>query len=267
MALYVIDPEKAAGGPGGASDRQTIERQLREVYLPTRPVEVEYSITDGSPAAEIIRIADVVGANLIVMGTHGRTGLLRLIAGSVAIEVLRRSNCPVMAMRTGEKQHLQEAGGVILHPTDFSKASGTALGVARSLARDLGARLVILHVAPSELSLEGPTAEQIDTSVDQAALNDLRGRFEGPDLKYPIETRLTRGDAAEHIVRVSREIGCDLIVMGTHGRTGLLGILLGNTAESVLPKAPCAVLVVKPPQAVLQPAAGRQAVAKSIIVF
>ena len=65
----------------------------------------------------------------------------------------------------------------------------------------------------------------------------MRKRVDGPDLKYPVETLLRRGYAAEGIIETAEEVGCDLIVMGTHGRTGLTRLLMGSVAENVLPKA------------------------------
>jgi nucleotide-binding universal stress UspA family protein len=72
-----------------------------------------------------------------------------------------------------------------------------------------------------------------------------RKRLEGPDLKYPAETRLVQGDAADEVLRVAEELGCGLIVMGTHGRTGLGRLLMGSVVEFVMPRAACPVLVVK----------------------
>jgi len=84
----------------GHPDRaEAIKQRLRELYAPNRPIDVEYRVQEGDAAAEILRLAVEVGANLIVMGTHGRRGLSRLMAGSVATEVLHKSHCPVLALR------------------------------------------------------------------------------------------------------------------------------------------------------------------------
>jgi nucleotide-binding universal stress UspA family protein len=88
----------------------------------------------------------------------------------------------------------------------------------------------------------------LDPRVDSDALEEVRRRVDGPDLKYPVETRRSRGDAAEEIIRTAGEPGCGLIVMGTHGRTGLARLLMGSVAESVLPRVDCPVLAVKAPQ-------------------
>jgi nucleotide-binding universal stress UspA family protein len=194
-----------------------------------------------------------------VMGTHGRTGLRRLMAGSVASTVLAEAPCSVLALRTGQDRHNTHELRVILHPTDFSNASKAARRVARSVARDHGARLIVLHVAPVNIYLEGRLAEEFDPVHYQHSLDALRKRLEGPDLRYPVETLLTRGFDAEEILRVAQQTACDLIVMGTHGRTGLGRLLMGNTAESVLAKAECPVLVVKQTCGVPRCASGRPA--------
>ena len=106
-------------------------------------------------------MADEIGADLIVMGTHGPTLLRRLLAGSVATAVLRGARSPVMALRFAEHPHAAEEIRVIVHPTDFSEGSEAALRVARSLACDRGARLVLLHVAPLYNFLEGGMAAEL----------------------------------------------------------------------------------------------------------
>ena len=93
-------------------------------------------------------------------------------------------------------------------------------------------------------------AVPVDPREYRAALERVGQHLDGPDLKYPVETRLSRGDAADQVLRTAAEIRADLIVMGTHGRTGLGRLLLGNVAESVLPEADCPVMVVKTPERV-----------------
>jgi nucleotide-binding universal stress UspA family protein len=215
------------------------------MYAPNRPLDVQYQTRAGEATLEILRTASEVGSDLIVMGTHGRTGLSWLLAGSVAIAVLRGAHCPVLAIRSPEVPRESEDIRVILHPTDFSASSEAAVRVAHVLARDLGARLIILHVASLAVLTDGTPAAEIDPRVYRDALENVRNRLDTADLKYPVETQISRGFAAEGILQAAEEVGCDLIVMGTHGRTGLKRALMGSVAESVLPKACCPVLVVK----------------------
>jgi nucleotide-binding universal stress UspA family protein len=136
----------------------------------------------------------------------------------------------------------------VLHPTDFSDASAAALRVARSLARDHGARLIVLHVAPAG-AVYGTIPVPLDLQPHQDSLEVIREVIGGTDLKYPVETRLRLGHAAAEILRAAEEVGADLIVMGTHGRTGLRRLLTGSVAEAVLRRARCPVLIVSSPTA------------------
>ncbi len=135
----------------------------------------------------------------------------------------------------------------ILHPTDFSPQADSALMFALALARDQKAKLVILHVArwPARpIGLPPESAPPPDDDVERRELErQLRQRPVG-DL--PVEYRLEYADTfAEGILKVARELGSDLIVMGTHGRTGWRRLLLGSVAEELIRKAPCPVLTVR----------------------
>jgi nucleotide-binding universal stress UspA family protein len=236
-----------------------LARKLCEAYAPNHAIDIAFQTREGDAATEIVKAATEVGSDLIVMGTHGRTGLRSLLAGSVAIAVLRKAPCPVLALRSLEVPRAAEDIRVILHPTDFSGCSAGALRVARLLARDLGARLVILHVATLEVLIDGSPAVETDPRLYMDALDNVRKRVDGPDLKYPVETRISRGFPADGILQTAEEIGADLVVMGTHGRTGLFRALTGSVAESVMPKADCPVMVVKASVPVAEATADRPA--------
>jgi len=150
----------------------------------------------------------------------------------------------VLALHRPEKTRKVEDIRVILHPTYFSEGCEGSLRVARTLARDLGARLVLLHVVPFGFYANEMTVP-VDPGVYREALDEERQLIDGPDLKYPVESRLARGDAAEEILRAAGELDCGLIVMGTHGRTGLNRLLMGSMTEYVVPRADCPVLAVK----------------------
>jgi nucleotide-binding universal stress UspA family protein len=221
--------------------------RLREAYAPGRALDVSYRTREGTAADEILRFSDEIGCDLIVMGTHGRTGLRRLLAGSVAEAVLRGARCPVLALRSAG---LPREGGrvpLILHPTDFSEGSEPALRTARVLARDRGARLILLHVSPPDVVVDGTMVVGVDPRAERDSLEVIRARTDGPDLKYPVDARLVWGRAAVEILRMAGEVGCGLIVMGTHGRTGLGRLLVGSVAEEVLRGARCPVLAIKVP--------------------
>jgi nucleotide-binding universal stress UspA family protein len=138
----------------------------------------------------------------------------------------------------------------ILHPTDFSDRSGYAFRVACSLTRDYGARLVALHVVTSPLTIVyGEGAVPLDPETFRAEAKVKLDSLEPPAPGMALERRLTEGDPAAEILRQAREIDADLIVMGTHGRTGLARLLMGSVAEQVVRQAPCPVLTVRTPMA------------------
>ncbi len=134
----------------------------------------------------------------------------------------------------------------ILHPTDFSERSAHAFRLACALARDHGASVLVLHVkAPLVIYGEGLMAEPPPGYTEglRAQLKSVQAH----DPRVVLEHKLVEGEPAEEILRVAREAGCDLIVLGTHGRTGLRRLLMGSVAEVVVRKAECPVLTVKTP--------------------
>jgi nucleotide-binding universal stress UspA family protein/quercetin dioxygenase-like cupin family protein len=137
----------------------------------------------------------------------------------------------------------------ILHPTDFSDNSWYAFQTACVLARENNALLVLLHVIPPSVS---PLVTELPPNPLQPAesQDSLKGRFswpEPPDPSIRVEHRVAEGDAPQEVLRLALALPCDLIVMGTHGRTGLSRLLAGSVAEEVLRNAPCPVLAVKTP--------------------
>ncbi|MCS7166712.1 MAG: universal stress protein [Gemmatales bacterium] len=135
----------------------------------------------------------------------------------------------------------------ILHPTDFSEPAKAAWQTACALARFYGARLVALHVV---FPLTAAYTEVIPTeAIEQQIASGRQAleQLEPTEAGLAVEKRLETGDPVEMILRVAGELPADLIVMGSHGRTGLARLLMGSVAEQVVRKAPCPVLVVKRP--------------------
>ena len=131
----------------------------------------------------------------------------------------------------------------IVFPTDFSTASDAALVHAAALARQSGGRLLIVHVEEPPLAYGGgelyyglpePSSERI-----LKMLEDVRPA----DPAVPFAHRLTMGDPAAEIVRIAGDENAEMIVLGTHGRTGITRLLMGSVAEAIVRRAPCPVLV------------------------
>jgi nucleotide-binding universal stress UspA family protein len=139
----------------------------------------------------------------------------------------------------------------ILFPTDFSLASDAALPHAEALAKQAGARLLIVHVEEPPLAYGGgelyyglpePSSERILKMLEDVT---------PADPKLPFAHRLSMGDPAGEIVRIAGEEGAEMIVLGTHGRTGMTRLLMGSVAEAIVRRAPCPVLVYRETAATL----------------
>ena len=135
----------------------------------------------------------------------------------------------------------------ILHPTDFSERSDFAFRLACSLARDYGARLIVLHVAEPPMAIAGEGMLIPPPAIDLESLRQRLGQFRPRDSKVFVEHRLVQGAAVPEILQAAGETKCDVIVLGTHGRTGLGRFLIGSVAEQIVRRAPCPVVAVKTP--------------------
>jgi nucleotide-binding universal stress UspA family protein len=140
----------------------------------------------------------------------------------------------------------------ILHPTDFSPHSEYALVLACALARDYGARLVVLHVVEQRpLVYEGVVLPPAGEELLAAAQEELE-QMQVPLEISPVERRIVEGDPVTEILAAAESMTADLIVMGTHGRTGLRRLIMGSVAEQVARRASCPVLTIRTPFAVTE---------------
>lgn len=135
----------------------------------------------------------------------------------------------------------------ILFPTDFSHTGDAAMELATMLARDSGASLLIVHVEEPPLAYGGG---ELYYGIPEPATEDLKKMLvdvkpSDPQVSY--EHRLITGDPASSMVKLAEEEGVDMIVLGTHGRTGILRLLMGSVAEAVVRRAKCPVLTFKQP--------------------
>jgi nucleotide-binding universal stress UspA family protein len=141
----------------------------------------------------------------------------------------------------------------ILHPTDFSEGSRFAFRLACALARDYDARLIVLHVATPPAPVYGErlmTAIQPDPAEERLRQKRFWQQLEQlhpKDARVQVDHRLAEGYPVAEILAVAKEVQADVILMGTHGRTGLGRLLMGSVAEEVVRKAPCPVVTVGSP--------------------
>ncbi len=229
--------------------RRAGEKQLNDLARSVRKkYPVETVIQTGHPGSLIVDTARKLGIGLIITSTHGRTGFKRAFLGSTAEHVVRYAPCPVLTVPGRKAPPFQLKK--ILVPIDFSKVSKEALAYAAFLAGQFGAEIILLHVtekAPIDYLLGPGLMNHLVVPMMKQAEANL-ARVAG-NLSKVHGTRLSavvrQGRPFEEIYRAARTLGADLIVLTTHGYTGLKHVVLGSTAERVVRHADCPVLVVR----------------------
>jgi len=230
--LYVFeDPEASYMPPARiAKACSALRRTNVNAYLELR---------DGVPAEEIVRAAREKKADLIALSTHGRSGAFRLVAGSVAEEVLRRADVPVLVTRPSTV--IQESRRIVV-ALDGSDRSEAILPDVERLARKLDAEVHVIRVVQLVIAAGmGEVPVALPPEDPMPYLKGVVRRLEAAGLRATAVA--LEGGAADAILRYVEEASASLLCMATHGRSGLTRLMLGSVAEEVLRKAPCPVLL------------------------
>jgi nucleotide-binding universal stress UspA family protein len=224
-------------------------RSLR--YRFSRPeTEITTSTTSGSAASSIIDYAEKEDVDLIVMSSHGQSALSRWVYGNVAIKVLRRAPCDTLMIRPlGTKELLPRKR--VMVPLDGSPQSETAIRPAMALASAWNLEILLLRVSPPIFTDQDPVANhgffaEIEEKLNEEAmayLLEIKAVQEEDTLVVHVET--ASGPEAATIIDTANDNEVDLIVMSSHGRSGLGLWLMGSVSEKVLRKATCSTLVVR----------------------
>jgi nucleotide-binding universal stress UspA family protein len=227
---------------------------FRERELPP-DISIQAVVKEGGAPFQIAETAREVEADLIVLSTHGYTGLKHALLGSTAERVVRHAPCPVLVFRaTPVPVQFPDDPQVrfkrILVPTDFSEASEKAMRYAAALGAPHDAAYHLLHVIepppyPEFGYAHVPTREAALRAEAMERLNTASHRALGPELVARTQTCIRTGRASFEIATEARETHSDLIIIGTHGHSALKTMLLGSTAEEVVRYAPVPVLVVR----------------------
>jgi nucleotide-binding universal stress UspA family protein len=185
---------------------------------------------------------------MIVMGRRGRTGLRRLMMGSVTARVIGYSPCDVLVVPSGAQHEFKN----ILIATDGSKYSAKAAAEAVCLAKRSGGSLTVISVVPAEysshenLELTVKQREQLgDTAQIDAEKYTREARETAQKEGVPAKAFVMTGKPADIIIQMALETKADLVVLGSHGRTGVDKLLMGSVAERVIVLSACPVMVVK----------------------
>jgi nucleotide-binding universal stress UspA family protein len=232
--------------------RTALERDLRRVLTARRAsdVKVQILMRKGKVVQEILAQANASRSDLVVIGSHGRGGVQRLVLGSIAEKVLRLATCPVLTVRRGVRlaRRSRSPFETILCPTDFSAAANRAVAYAKRLAREADAKLILMSAVEwpfDEAVMPGAVAElrkSIESNATEALTRLLpRSASHGP----PAQAIVAVGKASATIVKVARARSVDLIVMGVSGRGALDMALLGSTTHHVIREGASPVLTVR----------------------
>lgn len=236
--------------------RLYLEHLARHWQADGLPVEVTVA---WEPAAEAI-VSQIRSqpADLVVMSTHGRSGLSRMVFGSVAEAVVTHSPAPVLLVRA-TKDMPRLAGAphpTILVPLDGSEFAETALPYASVLARHLDATLILLHIVPEpiDFSIFNANTQQLLDDIEkiyqrqrryaQRHLDQVAAHLVKTEVR--VQTCVGRGAASHEILAYCDKQGVDLVVMATHGRTGVGRVVMGSVALSVLEHGHLPALLVRP---------------------
>jgi nucleotide-binding universal stress UspA family protein len=259
--LTVDDPllaEVAASSGRTPSLAEETERELRRFAADAverrqaRALDTEFLVRVGKPAATILDVATTKGADLIVIGSHGRSGIGKLFFGSTTERVLRDTTIPVLVTPDDHSRpaSLRDAvNGVrrVLAPVDLSPASGHQVAVAAGIAKALSSSLLLLHVI--EPVFVPATLRMAMTGIDAARRSDSDDRLMTLVTEnaggVTVETIVAAGDPAEEIAKLAGVRKAGLLVVGLHS-AGALGPRMGSVTYRVLCSARTLVLALPP---------------------
>jgi len=251
---YPIGATMPAPVPLAPAEFEVLRDELRHFTErgSSASVKMDFAVREGPVVPMILEEARAIGADLIVMGTHGRSGFDRLILGSVTERVLRKAGCAVMTVPPSDRTAVPARGTrTIVCGVDFSPASLAALDYALSIAQEFMAMLLLVHVVdwPPDRPLlndVGFETEAFLAKVQEGTRSKLRTLVPAEARAWcQPEELVTLGRPYEEIVRLARERDADLIVMGVHGRSTLDLALFGSTTHQVVRHATCPVITVR----------------------
>ena len=242
VELHGDGPEKKAFGD---LEERAHALDLKQASLVTAQERVV------SVAPGILEYIEEHAIDLVVLATHGRRGVRHFLLGSVAEEVVQRSQCPVLTVRQPPPLSELLFPQRILVPVDLSDHSIAAVSHAREVAKMTGATLQLLHVLEQPVIPSYYDAPLLSSTItDGQTVKDARKAIEklyaeagGPEVSFGVHVEV--GMTVDTIIAFAEENSSELLVLSSHGLTGLSHLLLGSVAEKVVRRATCPVLTVK----------------------
>jgi nucleotide-binding universal stress UspA family protein len=242
--LSPLLPRATSMHPATIRDRAVESVRERVQKLTERPTnDFEVVVEPGSAHGVTIDVAESAEAALVVVGTSSKSALGRLLLGATAEQVARHAHAAVLVARRSP------VSGVIMAATDLSDRALVPLRAAAEEARRRSARVIALHCIetthPALLAFEPGLVLDAGTLATMRATCEevLKAQLDSAGAEGSAE--VVEGSAATAIARAARADGAELLVVGTHGRTGLKRVALGSVAEALAREAPCSVLIVR----------------------
>ena len=242
--------------PVGQQNRimEDADAQLKEL-TGDQPISWEPLITVGKPADEISRVVEEKNIDLVITATRGRSGLKRIILGSVTERLMRTLTCPLLVVNSPEHKFVSAADQVIklekiLVGCDFSPDSGQAFKHALSLAQEFQAELHLAHVIepPTQPGLhkeDKPVLEEMQQNYQDLLIGKLKEMVPAEARNWCTpQTGLLEGQPYEEIVTYAESKDIDMIVLGVRGHGLVKTLFLGSTTDRVVRRSPCPVLSV-----------------------
>lgn len=242
------------------ADRATVTAELHRLAsaASTPELTVMPAVRTGLPVPEILKQADEMRADLLVLGSHGRSGFERLLLGSVTERVLRKAPCPTLVVPDRPAEGWSAAPRVLC-PVDFSDSSLRAVEYALSVAEEAAeAHVLLLHVVEREADETGAYPDVLVALDSGVGIEELRRQHEDALQRRltqlvpsnmagvcTIDATVTHGKPWREILRLSEQHRSDLIVMGVQGRGSLDLVIFGSTTQHVIRQADCPVLTIR----------------------
>ncbi len=235
-----------------------------QTELGTPKPEIKKELVIGHAANEILGFIRNSGINLIVMATHGRSGISSLVMGSVANRVVRASEIPVLLVRPGEGKGTEQdtyVTGKVIIPLDGSKSGESVVSLVQTFISQFGdeqSEIILLSVCePNPVQSGYPVV--VSEAEQAAAVKAFKHELEAEQYLYElagllrsdgfnVSTEIVTGDPAEKIIERACENGVNLIAMATHGRSGITRIAYGSVAEAVIHRTKTPILLIRPIQ-------------------
>ena len=211
------------------------KKTLEKLVSGVADIDIQCEVLIGSPSIEIVSYAKQEKIDLIVIGSHGTSGI-NLLLGCVANTVLHKASCDVLTIRIGDDVPVNDNYQRLLVPTDLESDSCMIVEKAHELASIYNTQVDTVFVIPNDSSsLITYEVEKVEATLDDfVTKNNINGN-----------KKVLVGNVAESIVNQAKENGNDLIIVGSHRRNAVGRFFLGSTANSILHQAKTDILVVR----------------------